>query len=46
MLYLQILSVKEKKIQLEDCTKITEHFIMVLPQLLAKVTNSCSMNAC
>ncbi|NXD35468.1 STAG2 protein, partial [Copsychus sechellarum] len=32
----KILSVKEKKIQLEDCTKITEHFLMVLPQLLAK----------
>ncbi|KFV17198.1 Cohesin subunit SA-2, partial [Pterocles gutturalis] len=32
----KILSVKEKKIQLEDCTKITKHFIMVLPQLLAK----------
>ncbi|XP_032852457.1 cohesin subunit SA-2 isoform X2 [Tyto alba] len=32
----KILSGKEKKIQLEDCTKITEHFIMVLPQLLAK----------
>ncbi|NXE31722.1 STAG2 protein, partial [Ptilorrhoa leucosticta] len=32
----KILSVKEKKIQLEDCSKITEHFIMVLPQLLAK----------
>ncbi|KFP88184.1 Cohesin subunit SA-2, partial [Apaloderma vittatum] len=32
----KILSVKEKKIQLEDCTRITEHFIMVLPQLLAK----------
>ncbi|NWS38056.1 STAG2 protein, partial [Probosciger aterrimus] len=32
----KILSVKEKKIQLEDCTKITEHFVMVLPQLLAK----------
>ncbi|NXA08081.1 STAG2 protein, partial [Sapayoa aenigma] len=32
----KILSVKEKKIQLEDCTKITEHFIIVLPQLLGK----------
>ncbi|NXD84837.1 STAG2 protein, partial [Halcyon senegalensis] len=32
----KILSVKEKKIQLEDCTRITEHFIVVLPQLLAK----------
>ncbi|NXX18413.1 STAG2 protein, partial [Podargus strigoides] len=35
----KILSVKEKKIQLEDCTKITEHFIMVLPQLLAKYSS-------
>ncbi|NWI90977.1 STAG2 protein, partial [Pitta sordida] len=32
----KILSVKEKKMQLEDCTKITEHFTVVLPQLLAK----------
>ncbi|NWU90647.1 STAG2 protein, partial [Upupa epops] len=32
----KILSVKEKKIQLEDCIKITDHFVMVLPQLLAK----------
>ncbi|NXH61248.1 STAG2 protein, partial [Rhabdornis inornatus] len=32
----KVLSIKEKKIQLEDCTKITEHFIVVLPQLLAK----------
>uniref|UniRef100_A0A8C8RVQ7 Cohesin subunit SA n=1 Tax=Pelusios castaneus TaxID=367368 RepID=A0A8C8RVQ7_9SAUR len=32
----KILPAKEKKIQLEDCTKITEHFIVVLPQLLAK----------
>ncbi|NXY88407.1 STAG2 protein, partial [Alcedo cyanopectus] len=32
----KVLSVKEKKIQVEDCTRITEHFIVVLPQLLAK----------
>ncbi|XP_044288872.1 cohesin subunit SA-2-like isoform X3 [Varanus komodoensis] len=32
----KILSTKEKKIQMEDCTKMTEHFIVVLPQLLAK----------
>ncbi|XP_054830772.1 cohesin subunit SA-2-like [Eublepharis macularius] len=32
----KILSTKEKKIQLEDSNKITEHFIVVLPQLLAK----------
>ncbi|XP_074848358.1 cohesin subunit SA-2-like [Carettochelys insculpta] len=35
----KILSAKEKKIQMEDCTKITEHFIMVLPQLLAKYSS-------
>ncbi|XP_062982391.1 cohesin subunit SA-2-like isoform X2 [Elgaria multicarinata webbii] len=32
----KILSAKEKKIQVEDCSKITEHFVVVLPQLLAK----------
>ncbi|NXN97423.1 STAG2 protein, partial [Rhinopomastus cyanomelas] len=32
----KVLSVKEKKVQLEDCTKITNHFVLVLPQLLAK----------
>uniref|UniRef100_A0A2D4LWM6 Cohesin subunit SCC3/SA HEAT-repeats domain-containing protein n=1 Tax=Micrurus spixii TaxID=129469 RepID=A0A2D4LWM6_9SAUR len=32
----KILSTKEKKIQMEDCAKITEHFIVVLPRLLAK----------
>ncbi|XP_015743402.1 cohesin subunit SA-2-like [Python bivittatus] len=32
----KILSTKEKKIQMEDCAKMTEHFIVVLPQLLAK----------
>ncbi|XP_077199485.1 cohesin subunit SA-2-like isoform X2 [Paroedura picta] len=32
----KILSTKEKKIQVEDSIKITEHFIVVLPQLLAK----------
>ncbi|XP_048348678.1 cohesin subunit SA-2-like isoform X1 [Sphaerodactylus townsendi] len=32
----KILSAKEKKIQVEDSIKITEHFTVVLPQLLAK----------
>ncbi|XP_034971500.1 cohesin subunit SA-2 isoform X2 [Zootoca vivipara] len=32
----RILSAREKNIQVEDCTRITEHFIVVLPQLLAK----------
>uniref|UniRef100_A0A672UC67 Cohesin subunit SA n=1 Tax=Strigops habroptila TaxID=2489341 RepID=A0A672UC67_STRHB len=37
--------IKEKKIQLEDCTKITEHFIMVLPQLLAKYSTDAQKAA-
>ncbi|XP_015266465.1 PREDICTED: cohesin subunit SA-2-like [Gekko japonicus] len=32
----KILSTKEKKVQVEDSIKITEHFTVVLPQLLAK----------
>uniref|UniRef100_A0A6J0TXW5 Cohesin subunit SA n=1 Tax=Pogona vitticeps TaxID=103695 RepID=A0A6J0TXW5_9SAUR len=32
----KVLSSKEKKIQMEDCAKITEHFVVVLPRLLAK----------
>ncbi|KAH0624655.1 hypothetical protein JD844_032328 [Phrynosoma platyrhinos] len=36
----KVLSAKEKKVQMEDCTKITEHFIVVLPQLLAKYSTS------
>ncbi|XP_058875280.1 cohesin subunit SA-1-like [Acipenser ruthenus] len=32
----RVLSVKDRKTQLQDRTKLTEHFIVVLPQLLAK----------
>ncbi|XP_030056490.1 cohesin subunit SA-2 isoform X2 [Microcaecilia unicolor] len=32
----KVLSAKEKKLQFEDCARITEHFILVLPQLLSK----------
>ncbi|KAM8977456.1 cohesin subunit SA-2-like [Pelodytes ibericus] len=32
----KVLSAKEKKVQLEDCVKITEHFAQTLPMLLAK----------
>uniref|UniRef100_A0A8C2LB70 Cohesin subunit SA n=1 Tax=Cyprinus carpio TaxID=7962 RepID=A0A8C2LB70_CYPCA len=28
---------QEKKLQIDDCTKLTEHFIKVLPELLSKV---------
>lgn len=33
----QVLSAREKKVQTDDCTKLTEHFLMVLPKLLVKV---------
>ncbi|XP_069492734.1 cohesin subunit SA-2-like isoform X2 [Ambystoma mexicanum] len=32
----KVLSAKEKKVHLEDVTKITEHFVVALPLLLAK----------
>lgn len=34
---LQVMSAREKKIQIDDCTKLTEHLIVVLPKLLNKV---------
>lgn len=36
---LQVLNAREKKIQIDDCNKFTEHLIMVLPKLLNKVPN-------
>ncbi|MGH0184457.1 UNVERIFIED_CONTAM: hypothetical protein FKN15_014936 [Acipenser sinensis] len=38
----RVLSVKDRKTQLQDRTKLTEHFIVVLPQLLAKAGPSSS----
>lgn len=33
----QVMSAREKKLQTDDCTRLTEHLLMVLPQLLSKV---------
>uniref|UniRef100_A0A8C1QYG4 Cohesin subunit SA n=1 Tax=Cyprinus carpio TaxID=7962 RepID=A0A8C1QYG4_CYPCA len=33
----KVINTKEKKLQIDDCTKLTEHFIKVLPELLSKV---------
>ncbi|MGH0157995.1 UNVERIFIED_CONTAM: hypothetical protein FKN15_034697 [Acipenser sinensis] len=38
----RVLSAKDRKTQLQDRTKLTEHFIVVLPQLLAKAGPSSS----
>lgn len=37
MLYSQVLTAKERKTQIDDKNKLTEHFIMALPMLLSKV---------
>lgn len=34
---LQVMSAREKKVLIDDCTKLTEHLFMVLPKLLSKV---------
>lgn len=34
----QVLTAKERKTQIDDKNKLTEHFIMALPMLLSKVT--------
>lgn len=31
------MNAREKKIQIDDCNKLTEHLIVVLPKLLNKV---------
>lgn len=34
------MNAKEMKIQNDDCTKLTDHFLMVLPKLLSKFSES------
>ncbi|KAM6978191.1 cohesin subunit SA-2 [Tautogolabrus adspersus] len=36
----KVMSAREKKIQIDDCTKLTEHLIVVLPNLLSKFSDS------
>lgn len=36
-LFVQVLTAKERKTQIDDKNKLTEHFIMALPMLLSKV---------
>uniref|UniRef100_A0AAR2LF71 Cohesin subunit SA n=1 Tax=Pygocentrus nattereri TaxID=42514 RepID=A0AAR2LF71_PYGNA len=37
---LKVISTKEKRLQTDDCTMLTEHFLKVLPELLSKVRNA------
>ncbi|XP_034549022.1 cohesin subunit SA-2 isoform X2 [Notolabrus celidotus] len=36
----KVMSAREKKIQVDECTKLTEHLIVVLPKLLSKFSDS------
>ncbi|XP_040058076.2 cohesin subunit SA-2 isoform X2 [Gasterosteus aculeatus] len=37
----KVTSAREKKSQLDDCTKLTDHLLVVLPELLTKFSGSC-----
>ncbi|XP_044073154.1 cohesin subunit SA-2 isoform X1 [Siniperca chuatsi] len=41
----KVMSAREKKIQTDDCTKLTEHLLVVLPKLLSKFSSSCDVVA-
>ncbi|XP_074551009.1 cohesin subunit SA-2 [Halichoeres trimaculatus] len=36
----KVMSAREKKVQIDDCSKLTEHLMVVLPQLLSKFSES------
>ncbi|XP_076011271.1 cohesin subunit SA-2 isoform X2 [Genypterus blacodes] len=36
----KVMSAREKKVQTDDCAKLTQHFLMVLPKLLSKFSSS------
>ncbi|XP_076602626.1 cohesin subunit SA-2 [Chaetodon auriga] len=41
----KVLSARDKKILTDDCTKLTEHLLKVLPQLLSKFSSRCDVVA-
>ncbi|XP_027146652.1 cohesin subunit SA-2 isoform X2 [Larimichthys crocea] len=41
----KVMSAREKKLLLDDCTKLTEHLLTVLPKLLSKFSSSCDVVA-
>ncbi|XP_028289586.1 cohesin subunit SA-2 [Parambassis ranga] len=41
----KVMNAREKKIQTDDCLKLTEHFVTVLPKLLSKFSGSCDIVA-
>ncbi|KAM9347320.1 cohesin subunit SA-2 [Symphorus nematophorus] len=41
----KVMSAREKKLLTDDCTKLTEHLLIVLPNLLSKFSSSCDIVA-
>ncbi|XP_068592758.1 cohesin subunit SA-2 [Cebidichthys violaceus] len=37
----KVMSARDKKIQIDDCTKLTDHLLLELPKLLTKFSGSC-----
>ncbi|KAK3543866.1 hypothetical protein QTP70_030052 [Hemibagrus guttatus] len=42
----KVISTKEKRLQTDDCAKLTEHFLKVLPDLLSKYSGDSEKLAC
>nr|XP_015218853.1 PREDICTED: cohesin subunit SA-2-like [Lepisosteus oculatus] len=42
----QVITAKERKSQMDDCIRLTEHFIVVLPALLAKYADQMEKVTC
>ncbi|XP_075887185.1 cohesin subunit SA-2 isoform X2 [Nelusetta ayraudi] len=41
----KVISAREKKVLTDDCTKLTEHLVTVLPKLLSKFSHNCEIAA-
>uniref|UniRef100_A0A3Q3X503 Cohesin subunit SA n=1 Tax=Mola mola TaxID=94237 RepID=A0A3Q3X503_MOLML len=41
----KVMSAREKKILVDDCSKLTEHLLVVLPKLLSKFSSRCEIVA-
>ncbi|XP_059198613.1 cohesin subunit SA-2 [Centropristis striata] len=41
----KVMNAREKKVQVDDCTKLTDHLLLVLPKLLSKFSGNCDVVA-
>ncbi|KPP64359.1 cohesin subunit SA-2-like, partial [Scleropages formosus] len=42
----KVVSAKERKAQLDDCVRLTQHFVVVLPELLSKFSEDAEKVSC